>query len=112
MKDLGEGETPLSDGGLSLPKPLLLSPNFAEPNLIHSAYQVARLRGVARGGFLYAGMRFGSAKFFVFLEGIFWGMCGFALVLWVGCVWNNALHKCRDSAGQWHETFQQITFLW
>ena len=74
MKDLGEGETPLSDGGLSLPKPLLLSPNFAEPNLIHSAYQVARLRGVARGGFLYAGMRFGSAKFFVFLEGIL-GVC-------------------------------------
>ncbi len=67
MKDLGEGE------------PLLLSPNFAEPNLIHSAYQVARLRGVTRGGFLYAGMRFGSAKFFVFLEGIFWSMCGFAL---------------------------------
>ena len=46
-------------------------PNFAEPNLIHSAYQVARLRGVARGGSLYVGMRFGSAKFFVFREGIF-----------------------------------------
>ena len=71
-KDLGEGETPLSDGALSLPKPLLLSPNFTEPNLIHSAYQVARLRGVARGGFLYAGMRFGSAKFLCFRRGFFW----------------------------------------
>ena len=47
-KDLGEGELPLSDGALSLPKPLLLSPNFTEPNLIHSAYQVtdcAAMRG-------------------------------------------------------------------
>ena len=82
-KDLGEGETPLSDGALSLPKPLLLSPNFTEPNLIHSAYQVARLRGVAWGGSLYVGMRFGSAKFFVVREGIFGVGAAVALVWWV-----------------------------
>ena len=63
---MGRERPPLSDGVLSLPKPLLLSSNFTEPNLIHSAYQVARLHGVAWGGFLYVGMRFGSVKFFNF----------------------------------------------
>ena len=67
---MGRGRPPFRRGVPS-PQAPHPPPNFAEPNLIHSAYQVARLRGVARGGSLYVGMRFGSAKFLCFWRGFF-----------------------------------------